>query len=168
MISRKAAKSLIAKTRNIPLVFVESKEISSGKSFSRKEILRRAEKVAAKRDWRVSFAEKVVRREIARLKVNLFKIPTGAFVGMAYSVKGYRIRYDLIEVPFPVGGRVLWKYRAKDCSCPAGSRGRRCWHQDYTDYMLDGLTTIPQKYGPFNKRMLKYIVKQKREWKAER
>lgn len=154
-----------ATERKRPSVFEDDVDpYPSGKSFSKKEIRKRAEKLAPKKGWSVSLAEKVVRREIARLKVKMLRIPVGAFTGGKFTVKGYVIKYKTINVRFE--NRMLWRWRAYKCSCPAGSNGHRCWHQDYTDYMLDGMTTIPQKYGMFHKPVLLGIRRSIRESKA--
>jgi len=142
-----------------PSVFEDEEDpYPSGKSFSKKEIRQRAEKLAIKKGWKQSFAEKVVRREIARIKMRVMRIPTGVFVDNTFTVKGYVIKYKIKYIKFD--GLNLWRQRAFECNCLAGSNGYRCWHQDFTDYMLDGLTTVPQKYGPFHKSALLHLRKQ--------
>tara|TARA_Y100000310_G_C20524518_1_gene735327 strand:+ start:461 stop:913 length:453 start_codon:yes stop_codon:yes gene_type:complete len=138
-----------------PSVFKDEKRISSGKSFSQKDIRKRAEKLAKKRGIKLATATKIVRRNIARLKVVLLGVPIGGWRGGVLVVKDYEVKIKRIPVKF--GKWKLWKWRGDKCSCPASWKDRRCWHLDFADYLMDGCSVEPKKYGPFHLRALKRL-----------
>ena len=125
----------------------------SGPSIPKGKILKQAAKLAKKEGIKLAIAEKIIRRTIAKIKCKKYHLPCGVIIWPYHYVGTYSVKFKRVKVK--CGPVNITKHRAVDCDCPSSSR---CWHMDFTDYLMDGFNVRPQKYGgmpmSFVKRML--------------
>ena len=141
-----------------------SDKYPSGKSYSKGEIRRLAEKHSKKLGVSQRVAEMVVRRTIAKTKLQKFRIPYGTQIGLIYFVSEYKVH--LCRVFKRVGPLKICIYRADACNCRAGSNGHRCWHQDAADWALDGWSTMPKAYQRYPASFIKRNKERGKKFRA--